>query len=1268
MRNKIIFTLLSVVMIFVISNSGILNKELFLEDTGKPLPSKTAVSQLRFGVSEVYDFSKVPLRFIHNKGQVDGKAIFYSKASRYKLWVTKDGLVFDSARKVENGGKELLERDISKLVFIGANPDTMIVPVERTNYKVNYFKGNNPAQWKKEIPTSKAVLYRNIYRDIDLKIYGVEGQIEYDWIIKPGGDPGNIRFEYRNTKSTKIDWGGNLVIKTRFGKLVHKKPVSYQLKDGARVYVESGFKRFGKNEYGFVVGEYDKSKELVIDPLVVTLEYCSFLGGSGNDYYVSTGVSRDGQIHMTGYTYGSDFPLKNAYQDVKKSSNDTFITKFNRDGSDLVFSTFFGGTGSDYAQHMAISTNGDIYVQGFTDSTDLPALNVFSGNYDAFVVRFSADGEFLGCRYIGGIGNDRSKDIVLDNKGVVYLCGHTSSNDFPLVEPYQSFKTGGDAVFVCKLKSDLSQLIYSTYLGGQAHGESAEEIFVDDQGYFACVGQTSNRNFSLKNAWQTAYAGGQFDVIVFKFKPDGSDLVFSTYLGGNGTDYGHGVSIDETGAVYAGGDTGSTNFPMVSAYQDRNNGSFDIYVSKFSPDGSELLYSTYLGGSAYDYYGYMVTDREGNVYVAGSTVSFDFPTVNPVQAGKSGSLDTFFFLLDKNGLDLLYSTYLGGNSADHVGNIMLDGIGDVYIGGVTASPNFPVKNSYQPHAGGNDGFVAKFSLSKRLSVQSSTANNVPVTITPVDINGNGNGVTDFERYFRTDTLVTLTAPGSFNEKVFSRWLIDGVENNNRTIEVTMDNNRTVSAEYGEASEIILSRDEFLFGGTTTGTHTEDQSFYISNGGEESLNWSIGSNVHWLTATPQNGTNSGKVVVSVNSSGLSQGVYTGLLSVSAPGAVNSPQLVSVVLTVYNAGATGKPFGYFDTPLDGVTVSGSIPVTGWALDDIGVANVKIHRREGQQLISIGDAVFVEGARPDIELLYPSYPKCSQAGWGYMMLTNSLPGNGNGTFIIEAIATDLEGNQTTLGTKTIICDNKRAVKPFGTIDTPAQGETVAGKSYVNFGWVLTPQPNMIPFDGSTILVWVDGVNIGNPVYNIYRKDIANLFPGYANSNGALGYFYIDTTNYTDGIHTIQWSALDSAGNIDGIGSRYFNIYNGNVNKQSSKKTDYLNKGFDHKISLAEISSMDSEVTEVQIEELKRLEIRLTDKAGTKNRFVGYMVVGNELRPLPIGSTIDSESGFFYWSPGPGFIGTYRMLFVNTGDSSGENKKIIDVKIVPKYSAGNK
>ncbi|NIM10417.1 MAG: hypothetical protein GTO45_00370 [Candidatus Aminicenantes bacterium] len=383
-------------------------------------------------------------------------------------------------------------------------------------------------------------------------------------------------------------------------------------------------------------------------------------------------------------------------------------------------------------------------------------------------------------------------------------------------------------------------------------------------------------------------------------------------------------------------------------------------------------------------------------------------------------------------------------------------------------------------------------------------------------------------------------------------------------------------------------------------------------------------------------------------------------------------------------TGPPFGSFDTPKDGSTVCSSIAVTGWALDDTGVASVKIYREEGSKLVYIGDAMLVEGARPDVAAAYPGYPNNTKAGWGYMMLTNFLPNSGNGTFVLHAIATDTSGKTTTLGTKTIFCDNLNAVKPFGAIDTPTQGGTASGTSFINWGWVLTPQPNSIPTDGSTINVFVDGVNVGHPFYNIYRKDIADLFPGYANSNGAIGYFYLDTTAYANGVHTIQWTARDTGGNSDGIGSRYFSISNSgarstmqaqmlgtqlatlDIRKVSDLPEDYspvrMKQGFKPDILPQDVIQDENGMNRIVIKELERIEVHLSHQFSRGNSYSGHLVVGSRLTALPVGSTLDAEKGIFYWQPGPGFLGHYHLVFVETSPNGTMMKKNIIVEILPK------
>jgi hypothetical protein len=491
--------------------------------------------------------------------------------------------------------------------------------------------------------------------------------------------------------------------------------------------------------------------------------------------------------------------------------------------------------------------------------------------------------------------------------------------------------------------------------------------------------------------------------------------------------------------------------------------------------------------------------------------------------------------------------------------------------------------------------------------------------------------------------------------------------------------------------MAVSRDRFNFAYVMGGSPPPSQTYRISNNGAGSLNWTATDDAQWLTCNPSSGIGSAVVTVLIDPTGLTVGTYNTTITISDPLATNSPQTIIVYLTVKNSTQNQLPFGSFDTPADNSTVRSSVPVTGWVLDDVGVESVKIYRDPlpggGKNLVYIGDALFVEGARPDIENAYPDYPCNYKAGWGYMMLTNFLPNGGNGTFKLYAIAKDSFGYEVTLGTKTIICDNANAIKPFGAIDAPTQGGTASGTDFINWGWALTPMPNSIPTDGSTINVYIDGVKVGNPVYNIYRADIASLFPGYANSDGAVGYFFLDTTQYADGVHTIQWTATDFAGNTDGIGSRYFTVQNagsgaerigqntqsqwlpgsGSLSRIPFDRTSPIRvkTGFNKTIKPQKRSPMERRITLVESKELEPIEIHFDNNVQI---LTGCLVVNNaqriQTKPLPIGSTLDSQRGIFYWLPGLAFVGDYTFDFVIKEGIIGKIKrKRIKIKILPKF-----
>ncbi len=381
----------------------------------------------------------------------------------------------------------------------------------------------------------------------------------------------------------------------------------------------------------------------------------------------------------------------------------------------------------------------------------------------------------------------------------------------------------------------------------------------------------------------------------------------------------------------------------------------------------------------------------------------------------------------------------------------------------------------------------------------------------------------------------------------------------------------------------------------------------------------------------------------------------------------------------AGLASQPaFGSLDIPLDGTQVSGSLPVGGWALDDVRVSRVAIYRDpvgvEGVQ-IYLGDAVFVPGARPDVRDLYPAYPSNDRAGWGFLILTNVLPNQGDGIFRIYAYADDAEGSRTLLGARTIVAANASAIIPFGAIDTPAQGGTVSGTGYINFGWALTPQPKIIPIDGSTIHVLIDGAPIGSPVYNLFRPDVSSLFPGLANSNGPVGYKMIDTTTLAEGLHTLAWIVSDNQGAAAGIGSRYFSVANSadafaQAGLDAGLRTETV-AGVPESAAAVIARPLDGAeaslhresegVRRVDVGSGERLELRLDPRAveaECTGTWAGYLVDRKTLGALPVGSAID-PSGVFTWQPGPGFRGEYELMFVRTLCDGGKERLTVLVTI---------
>ncbi len=467
-----------------------------------------------------------------------------------------------------------------------------------------------------------------------------------------------------------------------------------------------------------------------------------------------------------------------------------------------------------------------------------------------------------------------------------------------------------------------------------------------------------------------------------------------------------------------------------------------------------------------------------------------------------------------------------------------------------------------------------------------------------------------------------------------------------------------------------------------------EAVQLTNTEDPDAQWTVTASHPWLLATPAAGATPETVTLTVDPSAVSAlpaGAYSAALTFFSSIAPVTPRTISVGLSVTESTTfTHPPGGTMDTPAaNSPGLSGAVAVSGWAVDDVGIARVQVYRNpvEGEPPVGIylGDATRVRGARPDIVGAFPGRPELSRAGWGFMILSNMLPNGGNGTFTLSAVAEDIEGHRTTIGERLVTFDNSNSVFPFGTIDRPIQGGTMSGSSYANQGWVLAQPGRAIPLDGSTLRLLIDGVVQPNAAgYNFPRPDVAPLFPNppYLNSDGPAAQFIIDTTQFTNGIHTIVWTATDNLGVTQGIGSRYVDIQNpqGPMTEALAARSEVAlasvplatafvwdRTGFDDREWNLQFAG--SRTREIKATRGERIEIAIDTWLWSKGcgPFAGFVKNGDVAGPLPPGASLDGDQGIFRWMPAAEFAGTFDFTFVRRTCGGGEERIPLRISIEP-------
>ena len=696
-------------------------------------------------------YSKLPLRFEENRGQVDKQVKYLSRGSGSTLFLTPTEAVLTLVRgeKKEKATEEeaLSARrsaipaqpqpsslSVVRMKLHGANRSPHVSGESEMSARTNYFIGNDPQQWHGDVAQYERIRYAQVYPGIDMLYYGQQQSLEYDFEVAPGADPRRIRLGFKGVRGLKIETAtGDLLLETAGGEIRQSKPVVYQEVDGERREVEGRYVVKGTRQVGFKIGVYDRTKGLVIDPV---LSYSTYLGSWFGDIGNGIAVDAAGNAYVTGYTFSTNFPILNQYQTNQTGPffSDVFVTKLNTNLSgtaSLLYSTYLGGSNHERGTGIAVDASGNAYVTGSTLSTNFPNLNqnqTDQGDNDVFVTKLNTNlsgaASLVYSTYLGGDGFDNGTGIAVDSTGNAYVTGETSSTDFPTLNQYQTDQPNSD-VFVTKLNTNLSgaaSLVYSTYLGGSFF-DYGFGIAVDSTGNAYVAGQTNSTNFPTLNQYQTNQ-GGFVDAFVTRLNTNlsgAASLVYSTYLGGDSDDYGLGIAVDSTGNAYVAGQTNSTNFPTLNQYQTNQGGALDndAFVTRLNTNlsgAASLIYSTYLGGDSNgnDYGLGIAVDSTGNAYVTGYTSSTDFPILNQYQTDQ-GDNDAFVTKFNTNlsgAASLLYSTYLGGNSADRGNSIAIDASGNAYVTGYTSSTDFPTLNQYQTDQSDNDSFVTKLRVTQ----------------------------------------------------------------------------------------------------------------------------------------------------------------------------------------------------------------------------------------------------------------------------------------------------------------------------------------------------------------------------------------------------------------------------------------------------------------------------------------------------------------------------------------------------------------------------
>ncbi len=581
--------------------------------------------------------------------------------------------------------------------FLDANKKVIVNGVDEQPGKINYFVGKERSAWVTNLSHFSRVHYDELYPGVDFLFHGDHGRLKYDIELDAGIDPGVVRLEVAGADGLSIDDAGQLVIETAAGSVVQSRPVIHQSSNGTLVTVSGGWRLLDSRIVGFEVGAYDKSKPLVIDPVVSYATYVGYATPFGID------ANKSDDVFVTGSAIAGFPATPGAFQPEAVGLRDAVVLCMNPIGSGLVYASYIGGNAHDEARDIVVDRDGSAYIGGDTDSFNMPLTSSdiiqfykLAPDRSGFVAKLSADGSDLKFfTYMGARGEVNVRGIDVDDSGKVYVTGHTASAlDFLVLDNVEHEVLGPRDVFVVKLNNDATQVDYLTFLRG-SDMDRAVDIAVDASERAYIVGATRSTDLPVSDNAADDSFNGESDVFVGRLSGDGAIMEYLSYLGGSAADFPAGVAIGPQGYVYLAGTTLSTDFPVTAgAFQPQFGGGLqDAFVTILKAEGGgDIMHSTYLGGEDIDFATGIDVGITKEAWVSGGTLSTLFPTADPIQESLGGPQDGFIARLAADAGALKFSSYMGGANFDTLRGVALNAFGDPFLTG-TADPGFPTTSA-----------------------------------------------------------------------------------------------------------------------------------------------------------------------------------------------------------------------------------------------------------------------------------------------------------------------------------------------------------------------------------------------------------------------------------------------------------------------------------------------------------------------------------------------------------------------------------------------